>query len=252
MIQTVSFIGSGNVATHLAMALQQVCDIQQIWSRSLDHAKQLAIQVNAQAIDTSTSIIDVDLLLICVPDDAIQSIIDQLTGFKGIIAHTSGASGLDFLPERMACFYPLQSFRKYQDLDLATCPFFIMAKQNQDEERLVKLASKISKRVRIIAPEQKLKLHLAAVFINNYVNHLFGLTEEFLSSNELDLSYLDPIIKTTIERAKREHPFEIQTGPAIRNDQSTLQKHMEQLENYIEMKEVYEFLAKSIQNTHLL
>lgn len=250
MIRTVSFIGSGNVATHLAKALQSHCKIKQIWSREFTNAEVLANTVNAEPIHQINHFKEVDLILICVPDHAIESIVDQLISATSIIAHTSGASGLDFSQERMACFYPLQTFKKEQNLDMSNCPFFVIAKNEDDQETLLELANKLTNNAKVITKEQKLKLHLAAVFVNNYVNHLFGLTEEFLSNNQLNFLDLAPIIATTIQRALNEKPFDIQTGPAIRRDEKTIETHLSLLNENKEMKEVYEFLARSIQKKH--
>ncbi len=248
-IQTVSFIGAGNVASHLATSLfKQDIIVHQICTRSIESSGKLATQVNANPIEQISDLEQVDCIVISVPDDSIEEVIAQLPFSNQLVAHTSGIAGLEFDYSRMAYFYPLQSFRISQPADMSSTPIFIGAKQSEDIPLLEQLANRISNRVQQMENSQKKKLHLAAVVVNNFVNYLFGLTNEFLSSNQLDFTDLKPIIQTTIDRAMTENPFEIQTGPAKRGDKKTIASHLQLLSSYPEFQQVYECISSSIEN----
>jgi len=188
--------------------------------------------------------------LVCVPDDAIVDVFNSLENTDSLIAHTSGITGLNLPSTRVGYFYPLQTFRKKMETDLANTPIFIDANTSNDQNSLRELAEKISDRVLIVDHHEKEKLHLSAVFINNYVNHLFGLTEEFLRAEQLDFTLLEPIIRTTIDRALSERAIDIQTGPALRRDQTTISKHLALLGEYRELKNMYKYFVQSIQSVH--
>lgn len=253
-IQRISFIGAGNVATHLAKGLfDKGIQIEQIFSRTMSAASELANAVNAEPITNIHQLKEVDCILISIPDDFISAFFDQLKNRREIIAHTSGITGIEHLGNkttRTAYFYPLQTFRKNQPLDLKTTPFFIEAKHNEDKKQLIHLAQLISNTVIDCTIEQKRHLHLSAVVVNNFVNHLYGFVKQDLETTKLDFSYLKPIIETTIQRCMNEDPFDIQTGPAIRGDEKTIQQHLTLIHNVTEYQHLYKSITKSIQEKH--
>lgn len=253
-IQRISFIGAGNVATHLAKGLfAKGIQIEQILSRTMPSASELANAVNAEPITDVHHLKEVDCILLSIPDDFIPSFFEQLKNRKEIIAHTSGITGIENLGDddtRTAYFYPLQTFRKRQKINLETTPFFIETKFDEDKEQLIHLAQLISNTVVDSTIEQKRHLHLSAVVVNNFVNHLYGFVKQDLEVKQLDFSYLKPIIETTIQRCMSENPFEIQTGPAIRGDEKTIQQHLSLIDYSKEYQHLYTLLTKSIQENH--
>ena len=58
---------------------------------------------------------------------------------------------------------------------------------------------------------------------------------------------MQPLIKETAEKIQSLSPSEAQTGPAIRKDYETIEKHIDFLTNE-NQKEIYKILTKSIQN----
>ena len=249
-IKSISFIGAGNVATHLAKAFfRKNVQIREVFSRSEANAAKLATQVQATVVTELEKTADVDCIIICTPDDVVFDVYEKLQKPETLIVHTSGIKGLH--PSgRTGYLYPLQSFRKEHELNVSEIPFFIAANQLHDVEIIEVLASKISTKVAITPNEKKQHLHLAAVIINNFVNHLFGLTADYLTNEELNFTHLKPIIETTIERALTNNPLSIQTGPALRNDKQTIDAHEELLTDYPQLKQVYQQLSKSIQEVH--
>ncbi len=247
-IETVSFIGSGNVATHLAQAFyEQNIEIRQICSPTLQHAETLAHSVGASAIQQIELLEAVDCVFIAIPDDAIDSALTQIPWPNQLVAHCSGVMGLEAPYDRLAFFYPLQSFKKSVPTNLKQTPIFVGARYAEDEEALFVLAERISDRVKKINVSQKAALHAAAVVVNNFVNYLFGLTNDYLQANHLDFEDLEPIIQSTVDKALQGNALELQTGPAVRNDKKTIALHQEQLQDQKELLAVYNCLTQSIQ-----
>lgn len=253
MVHTITIIGAGNVATHLAIALSKVSSIQQIASHQPSEALySLAKKVGAQpVIEVSAINLRVDCILVCVPDDNIDAVFHQLKHFKGILAHTSGSKGIVDTHIRSGFFYPLQTFKAQVPINMYEVPLFIGARQASDETLLLALAKQISSKASLISEEEKQHLHLSAVMLNNFVNHLFGLTKSYLQEQEVAIRHLEPIIRTTIERALQEDPLALQTGPAIRNDIKTIHQHVQMLEDFPRLLHLYKEFTKSIQHEHV-
>lgn len=251
-INNISFIGSGNVATHLGIAFHNKgIKIEQVYSRQLNNAQLLATKVSAQPVTNLQEIHACDCIIVSVPDDHILEVFQQIKLVDSLLVHTSGITDIIKTErDRSGYIYPLDSFRKEVAKNVSKTPFFVAAVKSEDEELLVQLAELISNCVKNVSAEDKKRLHLSAVFVNNYVNHLFGLTFEFLQENNLKFDYLLPIIENTIENSISQNPLQIQTGPAIRNDEITKQKHEQLMNEFPELKKVYQLLWDSIQRKH--
>ncbi|MFD0941836.1 Rossmann-like and DUF2520 domain-containing protein [Pedobacter boryungensis] len=249
----VVIIGAGNVATHLAKALHLAnVQIVQVWSYHYTNAKLLADQVEATAIESLTSIDEhADLCLISVKDDAIEEIAQQLTHFKGVIAHTSGSVHLNILAnsKKYGVFYPLQTFSKDKELSFTTIPLCLEANDNATLQFLKKLASQLSSRVVEIDSNKRKILHLAAVFACNFTNHFYALAEEVLEAHQLEFDILRPLITETAAKVQQALPLTVQTGPAVRNDEQTLKKHEELLLQQPQLLEIYKIVSESIKKT---
>lgn len=249
----VSIIGSGNVATHIAKALKDAnVQVLHIWSYKLENAKVLANKVDASAVaEISQVCIDnSDVVLIAVKDDAIASVSAQLTNYKGLIAHTSGAVAMDTLAsnKNYGVFYPLQTFSKQKDLDFSSVPLCLEANNHTNLDQLKKLASIISKSIYEVNSEQRKTLHLAAVFACNFTNYLYGIAQQLLAQNQLDFDIIKPLITETANKIQTALPLEVQTGPAVRNDEQTLQKHEGMLQEHPEWLNIYQLLSNQIKN----
>ncbi|MGF1924418.1 MAG: Rossmann-like and DUF2520 domain-containing protein [Bacteroidia bacterium] len=250
----VVLIGSGNVATHLAFALKAVgINIVQVWSKNFMNAQLLANQVGAEAIaDLSSLDQQADFCMLSVKDDAIGTIVSELTSFKGIIVHTSGAVSLSVFEshcEKYGVFYPLQTFSKQKRVDFGVVPICIEANASETLSAIHQLAHKISKNVVEVTSEKRKILHLAAVFACNFTNHLYALSSVLLAEQKLDFEMLRPLILETAAKVQHALPFDVQTGPAIRNDEQTLRKHLELLVEKPQVLTIYETLSESIKKT---
>ncbi len=247
-------IGSGNVATHLAIALKEAgMHVAQVWSYHYANAVQLAKQVNAQPIARFDEVDpQATLCLIAVKDDAVADVAQQLSGFKGIVAHTCGAVPMNVFEgkfENYGVFYPLQTFSKQKALDFGDIPLCLESNDEASMQLLRQIAAKLSRRVLEIDSDKRKILHLAAVFACNFTNHLYALGEQLLEANGLEFDVLRPLIKETAAKVQQALPKAVQTGPAIRNDEQTLKAHQELLMQHPHLLEIYRTLSESIKKT---
>jgi len=247
-------LGSGNVATHLAKALKAVDEeILQVYSPNLNHAKELAEEVNANAIDDLNKIQpDADLYILSIKDDAIESVAASLKVVKGLVVHTSGTTDVKALSKHVqhaGVFYPLQTFSKNKAVSFEHIPLCIEAEDEIQLEILRRLAGKLSNQVYELDGERRKVLHLAAVFACNFPNHLYALANQILKKNDLNFEIIRPLIAETADKVMFNLPENVQTGPAVREDESTLNKHLSMLNDMPELQKIYQTLSNSIKIT---
>ena len=246
-------IGSGHLASHLVPALHDIgCEILQVYSRSIYNANSLAHQVNAEAINELEKLNpEADIYLVMIKDDHIESLCNFLPSLSGkqILAHTAGARSIDVLAEaseNYGAFYPLETFRKGQEKNMKEVPFLVNGNNDHTTRSLRVLARRISDNVSESSDDDRLKYHISAVFINNFVNHLACLVHQYLDDNDLDISYLDAITKSGFERILSHESCSSQTGPAQREDHQLIRKHLKMLEDAPHLGNVYKTLSDSI------
>jgi predicted short-subunit dehydrogenase-like oxidoreductase (DUF2520 family) len=246
-------LGSGNIATHLCKAFKMAGqNIVQVWSRSIDKATELADAVGASAIqDVSEITSSADLYILAINDDAIKTVASQLRISRGLLVHTSGTTGLDALngfAERTGVFYPIQTFSKSKAVDLRKVPIAIEGSSAEVTDSLHSLASRLSEKVLEMNSVQRRTVHAAAVFACNFTNHMYVLASELLKEQYLNFDLLRPLIAETASKIQTSDPLSVQTGPASRHDASTMEKHLELLNDRPDLKELYEKLSQSIIN----
>jgi len=247
-------LGSGNVATNLAKALKANGeDVIQVYSPNLDHAKSLADLIGAVGINDLTELEQqADLYIISVKDDAIESVAKSLKHVTGLVVHTSGTTDIGILSSQVqhaGVFYPLQTFSKDREVLFENVPLCIEANGEKQFMILKNLAAKMSREVYELNGEKRKVLHLAAVFACNFPNHLYALANKILSRNELDFEIIRPLIAETANKVMSNLPGDVQTGPAIRADESTLNKHLSMLTDMPELQNIYQTLSNSIKLT---
>jgi predicted short-subunit dehydrogenase-like oxidoreductase (DUF2520 family) len=248
-------LGSGNVATHLGLALARAGHrILGVYSRQLKHAEALAAQFQqALATDAAdfTAWPAADLYLVCLTDAAVAELVRQARFPAGsIVAHTSGSLPLAVVAAdplvHPAVFYPIQTFSKGQPVDLAQTPIALEAADAQTAAALQSLAATLTTRVVAMSSQDRQHLHLAAVFACNFTNHLLGIGQELLQRQHLDPDLLQPLIRATWLKAQHHPPFQVQTGPAVRGDANVLARHLELLQDQPRYRDLYALLSESI------
>ncbi|MBP8064382.1 MAG: DUF2520 domain-containing protein [Acinetobacter sp.] len=254
----ISFIGAGRVAYHLAKALGSQHQIVQICSRTFENAEWISLQVQAQAISNFENInADIDLMIIAVSDQSIKSVIEQISPFlKDVcIVHTSGSTHLNVLAkthDKCGVFYPLQTFSLEREIDWKNTPLFIEATNKKDLGNLLHLANSLSNKVYSYDSEQRLSLHLAAVFACNFSNYCYDMAKQVVDAKHVDFSLLYPLIQETANKAVANNPKDMQTGPAMRGDENIIQMHTNMLmqDQREDLKSVYQLLSQQILERH--
>ncbi len=252
---SIAILGAGNVAWHLSQAFKQAGHhIITVYSRTLARAEFLA-EALQQAQPTHLpdfSNTKADLFLVAVKDDAVTEVLQKAVFPPGsLVAHTSGSLPLGIFSEytqiRGGVFYPLQTFSQGQVLDLKYTPIGVEGTTPTDTDLLLSLAASISERSLQLASAERQIIHLAAVFACNFSNHLLGISQQLLAQHQLHFNLLQPLVTETIRKSFANIPFRVQTGPAVRSDENTLNQHRYLLQNQPGYLAVYNVLTQSIQ-----
>lgn len=246
----VVLIGSGNAATVLGkLMINAGHNIMQVAGRNASTLSKLAATLNADAIvDFEKMNRDADIYIICVSDDAVANIAQQIKFHPKILVHTSGSVSMNVLKdisEKYGVIYPLQSLRKELET-LPETPLLIEGNDERTKNELVNFSKTFSKNVTGANEEQRMNMHVAAVVVSNFTNHLFTLTKEFCEAKKIDFKILFPLIKETVLRIEKNDPAEMQTGPAYRNNEATMEKNLILLEDNFYLKEIYKLMSESI------
>ncbi|NHM07719.1 DUF2520 domain-containing protein [Flavobacterium sp. CYK-4] len=245
----VSIIGSGNVAQHLVSAFTKSADIELVQVLVRRKASLSCELADNQIISDYHQLQAVDLFIIAVTDQAIAEVAAQIPLQEQLVAHTSGSVAMNLLADkhRKAVFYPLQTFTKGKPVDFKSVPIGVETQRQKDAAIVKKVAGAISNQVFEINSEQRKALHVAAVFVCNFTNHLYQIGADICEQHQLPFDILKPLIEETAAKIKVLTPSQAQTGPAKRNDQQTIDSHLEILDG--SQKAIYSLLTKSIQ-TH--
>ncbi len=252
-IQKITLIGSGRVATQLGLKLAaKHKKIVQVYSRHPEAARQLAARLGAEAIDDLSRINgDSDLYIISVVDDAVAKVAAKLSLAGKIVVHTSGSVPIQVLQNanwKSGVFYPLQTFAKDKNVDFKNIPICIEASDKETETSLTMLARELSEDVRMVNSEQRMMIHVAAVFANNFTNFMYLMSQELLEKSGLSFDILLPLIRETTDKLNHILPREAQTGPAARGDEEVIQKHLKILEEHEGKKIIYQHISEYILN----
>ena len=249
-ITKIGFIGSGNVATHLAMAFNAMgFEVDQIYSRNIINAKLLASKVNAQAINSIAKFVNnLDIIIVSINDSSFKELNLTTISDSILVCHTSGSLGMNVFGkiENHGVFYPLQTFSKASSPDFGKIPFCIEANTNNNLERLKFLASSLSEDVNEINSEQRKALHLAAVFVCNFTNAMYVIGDEILSKSDLNFNLLKPLIEETANKIQTLKPIDAQTGPAIRNNTEIMNLHIKSLDKFPDYINTYKEISRII------
>ena len=227
---SVLLVGKGNVATHLHDTFLSIDNIvfTQISSRDLKNIPKA------------------DITIVAVSDDAIAEVSSKIK--NTFVVHTSGACSINELKNttNKGVFYMLQTFSKDKKVDFNEVPFCLEAENKKDEEQLKELANLIGEKIYSINSEQRKALHVAAVFVNNFTNYMYNIGSDICKEHQVPFDILLPLIKETASKIETLSPEKAQTGPAIRNDKTTIKNHLDLLNK--EQQKIYKIITKSIQN----
>ncbi len=250
----ITLIGAGNVGCHLGRRLvEKGFAIGQVFSRNPGKARELAEQLGAAPFSQLEALQpNAGLYILAVSDDAVGPVAQQMSRFlpaDAAVVHTSGATPSTVLApffRRHGVFYPLQTFSRQRAPDFDGMPLCIFSPEPGLEQMLAELGLAVGGNVHRIDDAQRAVLHVAAVFVNNFSNHLFHIGQEILEAEQLDFEMLRPLILETALKAQDFPPREMQTGPARRGDTATIGRHLEYLKKFPKFAALYELLTESI------
>ena len=252
-ISTITVIGAGRVGSALARRFRAVgMEVVEVYSRTAQRAARLAEATGAQPLTHLKRLAPADLYLIAVPDDAIAGTARRLRTVlpaAARVVHCSGATPSAVLTahfNRGGVFYPLQSFAPDRPLDWTTLPLCVHAQDAGTEDALEQLARQLSPVVHRVDDEQRAALHVAAVLVNNFTNYLFRAAEDVTAAHGLPFAILRPLIEETVARLGSAPARELQTGPAVRGDQRTIDRHLALLAKFPEYQRVYALLTDQL------
>ncbi len=262
----ISFIGAGNLAWHLAPALENAGHhINEVYSRQLQHARRLVSNLYDAHTHSELNFADSPstLFILAVPDDVLERVCSQLVLPEGsIVVHTSGNTSLHSLEQWMAIysdvpvqtgvFYALQTFTKGQSLmAFNSIPLCIESADKTTEDALVLLAQDISTIVYLISSDERRTLHIAAVMACNFTNHLLALAHDLTTREELEFDLLRPLMTETFRKGLAAiNPADVQTGPARRGDLTTISDHLAYLADQPKVAEIYQIMTDSIRQRY--
>jgi len=224
----IAIVGSGNVGHHLQKALKGIATVHSV-------GRDLTVPEACE------------IVMVCVHDDSVIKVCEQLPENK-LIVHTAGAVPMQD-NNRSGVFYPLYSFSKEADVNWSQIPILLEANSAEDLSLLKELATQLTEKVFEVSSAGRNQLHVSAVLVNNFTNHLYTLAFDHAKQHNVPVETLFAIMRQGPEKAIQLGPINAQTGPAIRGDESTIAAHLSKIEDE-ELKTLYQLLSDSIHNTH--
>lgn len=251
-METISLIGSGNVATHIGHALAKAgYRINGVFSRTLAAAQVLAGTLHCDATDHLEALPEADCCLFAVKDDALPSLAARWGALHpdSFCLHTAGSVPMDIFEgkvENYGVLYPMQTFSKTRQVDFHAIPCFIEANAPETLDKVTQLARSVSDRVYVLPSERRRWLHLAAVFACNFSNHCYDIAARLLEKEGIPSDSLLPLIDETAAKVHELPACKAQTGPAVRFDRNVIDRHERMLADNPELRRIYELLSQHI------
>jgi predicted short-subunit dehydrogenase-like oxidoreductase (DUF2520 family) len=250
-IRKIVILGAGRLAANLSTAIvREGYTVVEVYNRTQTRGKSLAGKLKANYIPETEMITpDADLYILAVSDAAIPLLLDRIKIGTNMIVHTSGTVNMDILrgvSPNFGVIYPLQTFTNDTLLRFRTVPLCIEASSGKNLLLLSSFAGSLSEKVYTISSDQRRVLHLSAVFASNFSNFMFAISQDLLREKGMDFGILEPLIRKTAANASSGDVFQMQTGPAVREDQETIREHLELLSNHPDYKEIYDLITRNI------
>ena len=244
-------LGAGNVGHHLSKAFNKSTEIDLVQWYSRDNSKVSYNDIDTEIINDLSKIKSADIYVISISDSYVGEISKKLNVSEKLVVHTSGSLDLSIIDSknRRGVFYPLQTLSKNKEIELAKVPICIESENNKDLVLLETISKYIGCKTHKIDYNQRKILHLAAIFSNNFVNHMFTIAKEILDDKNLDFNILKPLINETVDKIHKLDPENAQTGPAIRNNNEIILNHIKTLKKD-DHKKLYELMTKLIKDKY--
>ena len=255
MPPNISFAGAGRVASALCKRISEKgFKIDLVVSLSKERGRRLADECNTAWSDDLSYPASTDIVIVAVPDHSLGAVLEKIRCRPGtLVVHTAGSFGIDIFPGQIhhkGVFYPLQTFSEGRDVDFNDLPFLLESSDLKSSDILTYLATAIGGKSFFLNTDQRILVHLAAVFICNFSNHMLTLGKQISVKAGLPFGIFHPLLQETISKAIDLGPENSQTGPAVRNDRNTIEKHLELLSFSPELQQMYREITMSIIKIH--
>ena len=228
----IAIIGAGNTAYTLCKVLKSK-EIEPfcILVRNPEKAEKVREDLGVEVVFSYEKVLESDLAIIAVNDDAISEVAAHLIDYKGLVVHTSGTKPSELLNRsmRFGVFYPLQTMSKTREISFDEIPLLIYANSPDDVEMLSRFAKQFSNKVEFCDDEQRKAIHLAAVYVSNFTNVMLGIGDKLLKENGLSLDLMRPLVMEMMKKSFEISPEKALTGPARRGDFATIGEHEKML-----------------------
>lgn len=247
----ISFAGAGNVAGALCREMfRSGIRILQVVSETEKDGKPLADECNAEWSRELIFSSENHAVIVAVPDHRLKEVLASVScSDQCVVAHTAGSFGLDIFPAHLrstGVFYPLQTFTRGRETQISNIPFLLEASDDYTGRLLQGLVSVLGASAAFMGSERRRMLHLAAVFVCNFTNFMLVSGKDITSEAGISFSILEPLIRETVNKALDAGPEKSQTGPAVRNDLITIEKHLKLLSFSPELQAIYSELTDRI------
>jgi len=253
-VNIVTIVGLGNVGSHLAIAFRQNLFTVYVWGRNHFEASEFAKNNDCICIDSLSNIpYNSDLIILSVADTAIGELTELIPDTSSVVVHTAGSVNIDAFGKtcrNYGVLYPLQSFRKERKLEYHSIPVFIEGSSQEVLDFIADFCNKVFPIQTKMNSEARMQLHLAAVFASNFVNAIYNMSYDIAQKHNIDFTYLLPLIIETATRLNYGSPQQFQTGPALRSDNSVVNKHVEMLKEDKMVQIIYKELTNYIKTKH--
>lgn len=242
---SLAIIGLGRVGTVLGRALHAAgYRIVAVASRDAQQAQTLATQWQARAVDNLTAARSAELTLLTIPDDALPAVARELAAAGAwrsaqAVVHASGALPAAVLEPAqrqgaaIGSFHPLAAFASRTMAMPAGITVAIEA-QAPLRDTLWRMARAIGATPLAIEAHDKPLYHAAAVIASNYTVTLAAIAAHLLqrlgATPEQSLDALLPLMRTTLDNLEQQGLPAALTGPLVRGDLGTLERHLQALE----------------------
>lgn len=245
----IAIIGAGNVSYTLCKLLKNrgiepFC----VLVRNPEKAKKMHEDLGVEVVSDYEKVLESDLTIISVKDDAISDVATHLVDYKGLVVHTSGTKSSELLNKSMryGVFYPLQTISKEREFSFRDTPFLIYANSPDDVEFLSRFAKQFSNKVLFCDDEQRKVFHLVAVFVSNFTNVMLGIGDKLLKKNGTSLDVVRPLVMEMMHKSFEISPEQALTGPARRGDFATIGEHEKMLSDSPEELAIYKIMTDYI------
>lgn len=251
-IKKITIVGAGNVGHNFGKGFKNAgYIIHEVYSKTQTSASLLGHSLSCDyTTDLTTLKADTDLIILAVNDDVLASVIAQIKIKDKLMVHTSGSTPISVFEahdiENYGILYPVQSFSKNETESLEPIPFCVEGNNAKTSELLYSLARSVSRKVYAMDSDKRKSLHVAAVFANNFSNHMFHIADDLLRKHEISFEVIRPLLEKTASKIHTERPKDVQTGPAVRNDRKVIEEHLNYLKNNSTYRELYQKITDSI------